>query len=252
MSSTTPGSSPDTYPSPRNAQSSRPPSSTSAVPYILPFLIGLLLLLLLFLTLVTLRHRSRLHAFRLANTRDLAADVEALHDHPSVLSPSIPLPETPSRGWRFVRLLRVPSLGRRRTEAGEEQEWDLGVGATGVPPPPYEVGGGIGKGGVGRTRVGGVEGPGGEPAGSTGVMEGRPPGYEEVMGEGRGTTEGGERAEEDVSEQRSRGEGVDTNEDVEDELWTEGARRARRASDNGSSGSRDEIPVRRWDRNSFS
>lgn len=124
----------------------------------------------------------------------------------------------------------------------------MDVGATGVPPPPYEVGFGAGKGGV-EGRVGGVEGEGGEQARSTGVMEGRPPGYEEVAGEGRGMAE---RVEEDVSEQRRRGEGVDTNEDVEEELWTEGARRARRASDNGSSRSRDEIPVRRWDRNSFS
>ncbi|KFY73481.1 hypothetical protein V499_06434, partial [Pseudogymnoascus sp. VKM F-103] len=109
------------------------PSSTNPSTYLFLLLLVAVLLLVTAFYLVSRRHRARAIAARHAGVRALALDVEALAgaQHPRTLSPSTP---SPPRGWRFARLLRLPT---RRRVVDEDADWELDVDEVGRAPPPY-------------------------------------------------------------------------------------------------------------------
>ncbi|OBT86063.1 hypothetical protein VE02_05708 [Pseudogymnoascus sp. 03VT05] len=157
------------------------PSSTHPSTYLFLLLLLAVLLLLTTFYLISRRHRARALAARHAGVRALALDVEALAgaQHTRTLSPSTPLPP---RGWRFARLLRLPT---RRRVVDEDADWELDVDEVGRAPPPY----------VGKWKEGGGGG------GGAGL-----PAYEEVCGGDVGVVGGGRMDE--VGSRRSGGEGV--------------------------------------------
>ncbi|OAF59888.1 hypothetical protein VC83_03078 [Pseudogymnoascus destructans] len=159
------------------APSTSTPSSTHPSTYLFLLLLALLLFLITFY-LISRRHRARALAARHAGVRALALDVEALtgSQHPRTLSPSTPLPP---RGWRFARLLRLPT---RRRVVDEDADWELDVDEVGRAPPPY----------VGEWKEG---------RGDAGL-----PAYEEVCG-GAGVGVVGGTVDE-VGLRRSEGEGL--------------------------------------------
>ncbi|KFY89232.1 hypothetical protein V500_05849, partial [Pseudogymnoascus sp. VKM F-4518 (FW-2643)] len=109
------------------------PSSTHPSTYLFLLLLLAIILLLTTFYILSRRHRARALAARHAGVRALALDVEALASapHPRTLSPSTPLPP---RGWRFARLLRLPT---RRRVVDEDADWELDVDEVGRAPPPY-------------------------------------------------------------------------------------------------------------------
>ncbi|KFX91330.1 hypothetical protein O988_07790, partial [Pseudogymnoascus sp. VKM F-3808] len=121
---------------PRQTLTQTPSTSTpSNNPSTYLFLLLLLAAILLLTTFYILsrRAKARAHASRQSGVRALALDVEALaaRQHPRTLSPSTPLPP---RGWRFARLLRLPT---RRRVVDEDADWELDVDDLGRAPPPY-------------------------------------------------------------------------------------------------------------------
>ncbi|KFY30467.1 hypothetical protein V493_01882, partial [Pseudogymnoascus sp. VKM F-4281 (FW-2241)] len=117
------------------APSSSPETSAPSNPSTYLFLLLLLAVIVVLTTVyvISRRHQARARASRHAGVRALTLDVEALasSQHPRALSPSTPLPP---RGWRFARLLRLPT---RRRIVDEDADWELDVDEVGRAPPPY-------------------------------------------------------------------------------------------------------------------
>ncbi|KAL5350123.1 hypothetical protein ACLOAV_005160 [Pseudogymnoascus australis] len=132
---------------PTAAPSTSPSSSTNPSTFLFLLLFLVVIILLTTFYFLSRRHRARAQAARHDGVRALALDVEALasSQHPRTLSPSTPLPPT---GWRFARLLRLPT---RRRVVDEDADWELDVDEVGRAPPPY---GGEGEWkGVGGCRL---------------------------------------------------------------------------------------------------